>query len=899
MPKLLLVDGTNFLYRAYHGLPDLRTSQGEPTGAIKGFYNMLGMLKNLVKPDYAACIFDAKGPTFRNEIYPAYKANRPPMPDDLRAQAGPVRELVALLGWPVLEVPGIETDDVIGTITTIARAKDWSVFIATGDKDMAQLVDESTFIVNTMTRSIMDEAGVIEKFGVRADQMIDFLALMGDAVDNVPGIEKCGPKTAAKWLKEYETLDNLVAHATDVTGKIGENLRAGIPFLETAKDLVTIRREVDTSAWLGEGVEGLVFAAPDETALDAFSSRWQMRTVKREAVRAKEASASALAPEVDLFAETKSQEKKTSALSRAVFWDALGALPVAFVAGADITLDALTDATDGFTTRISVLAIGVGDTVYVTRLGGAMPEAAAKRLSTFLNAAHVRAFEAKKLGHGLLNIGINLPAIDDVALMSYVAEAHLKHDLSALAIRIGRDAPDETDILGKGASAVTADFVGDDEIAKAMLKRAQTIDICADFYRQGTDAAFVRIYDEIEKPLSVVLLEMERAGVNVDVDFLKRQSAEIGAKLTDIEERIYTLAGTRFNIGSPKQLSEILFTRLSLAVPPKTKKTASGGYSTSEEVLSALAEDYPIARALLDWRMLSKLKSTYTDKLPEMVNPTTGRIHTRFSQVTAVTGRLASLEPNLQNIPIRTEEGRLVREAFVAGEGRKIVSADYSQIELRIMAHLSGDEGLISAFKEGRDIHRATAAEVFGVALEAVTATQRRAAKVINFGLIYGMSAYGLSQNLGIEPSEAKRYIERYFERYPKVYAYMQEMRDSARTKGYVQTAFGRRLYLPDIASSKVPVRQGAERQAINAPMQGTAADLIKRAMIATSRFLAERGLQTRLVLQVHDELVLEVPENELEIIVKTVPELMAGVATLSVPLVAQIGSADNWEAAH
>ena len=919
MKSLLLIDGTNFLYRAYHGLPDLRTSSGEPTGAIKGFYNMLGMLKSKLNPDYAVCIFDAKGPTFRNELYPAYKANRPPMPDDLRLQAGPVRELVRLLGLPLLEVPGIETDDVIGTLSALAQKKNWKVYIASGDKDMAQLVDVNTLIVNTMTHTILDPEGVKDKFGVPPERIIDYLALMGDAVDNVPGIDKCGPKTAAKWLNEYGSLDEVVRRAPEMKGKIGEHLREGIPFLPLAKKLVTIKRDADTSKWLKGGLESLVPGAPSEEELEAFFRRYQMRSSMKKAQ--KKAAPAALPESGELFSMMGADgavpgripaqdgpiadESPLQALRASFFTENdTDRIKKAASGAKAVTLDLFTEGGEGFVAKALAFAIGASSEVFVTRMALPLPAGSASALKEILlslSGMKVVTFGLKRVSHALMNAGLPPVSGDDIEIMSYVAEAHLKHDLAGAALRLGIDAPNEEEVLGKGASAKKIEDVPDTELLGAFEKRSRALRSLYVRYLADENAysGYRQVYESIEKPLVRVLFTMERNGVYVDTFFLAKQSADLGARMRVLEEEVYALAGEKFNLSSPKQLSEALFTHMGLPVPPKTKKTASGGYSTSEDVLSILAEDYPVAKSILEYRRLSKLKSTYTDKLPVMVSPVDGRIHTEFSQTTAVTGRLASSNPNLQNIPIRTEEGRLVREAFAGQGDSMIVSADYSQIELRIMAHLSGDEGLISAFQKGMDIHKATAAEVFGIDPESVTPDQRRTAKVINFGLIYGMSAFGLSSNLGIDTRRSQMYIDRYFERYPKVAAFMGAMRAMAHRDGYVSTAFGRRLYLPDISSSKAPVRQAAERQAINAPMQGTAADLIKMAMTACERWIESAGLQTKLVLQVHDELVLEVPPSEVDLVKEKVPEIMAGVAKLSVPLVAQVGCAKNWEAAH
>ena len=920
MKTLLLIDGSNYLYRAFHGLPDLRTGSGEPTGAIKGFANMLQMIKTMIKPDLAAVVFDAPGQTFRSDIYADYKANRPPMPDDLRMQVGPIHEMIKGQGWPLLIVPGIEADDVIGTLAVRARDQGMKVFIATGDKDMSQLVNDEIVVVNTMTRVVLDPEGVKEKFGVRPDQIVDYLSLMGDNVDNVPGIYKCGPKTAAKWINDYDTLENLIEHASEIKGKAGEYLREGMGFLPTAKSLVTIKCDADWQEWLADDVSSLGFKEEDNAFLTEFYARWEMQQSKRKA-KAKVVEVKKPAPEqdsatLDLFASIpqidESHEQAAPQLTVEVVSDEAGLDRLVAKLSAcsrPVALMPWADACEGVRGEMVGLGFGLDELAYYVPLSHeagnnvSMDSLRTKLGHWFAGSSKKVTADAKWLRHLFANHDLTLNAdLDDVTLLSYVIEAHMKHEVENLAARwLKLDVPMREDIVGKGVKALKAAQAEVQMVANYMAALAQAVLQLNDAMQQrlDNDEKLRGIYDDVERPTQNVLLAMERNGVLVDSMRLSAQSDALGDEIVMLEEQAYTHAGDRFNLASPKQLSEVLFNRLAIPVPPKTKKTAAGGYSTNEDVLQQLALDYPLPKLILEFRRLSKLKSTYTDKLPMMVNPKTGRVHTTFGQTTAVTGRLASSDPNLQNIPVRTKEGRQVREAFVAESGNVIVSADYSQIELRIMAHLSQDAGLLNAFKLGLDIHRATAAEVFGVELDAVTSDQRRTAKVINFGLIYGMSAFGLAQNLGIEPSAARSYIERYFARYPGVKAYMEATREKAHAQGFVETAFGRRLWLPDITSSKAPVRAGAERAAINAPMQGTAADLIKLAMIRVQAWLEEEKMKTLLVLQVHDELVLEVPEDEVEKVKATLPLLMQEVAQLSVPLLAEVGSGDSWESAH
>lgn len=914
MPRLLLVDGSNYLFRAFHALPPLTTSRGEPSGAVKGFHGMLKNVKTLIAPDYAACVFDAPGKNFRHEIFPEYKANRPPMPDELRSQIKPILEMVELEGWPLLQIEGVEADDVLATLAKAGEAAGWEVFIATGDKDLAQVVNDKIKLVNTMTREILDRDKVKEKYGVAPEGIIDYLALMGDKVDNVPGITKCGPVTAAKWINAYGSIANLTAHAAEVKGKIGENLRAGLEFLPTAQKLVTI----NLAAPVPKAVTELTFATPDETKLAAFYEHWEMRSAlgKKTAKKLTEKKpvetaqgdlfggvpvpAAVAAPVVADKAEfiVADTAEKLALLQTKLTQRTTGMPPV----GVALFTDGghfLTEKPTGLALALSPL-----ERWYVPiahDAGGNAAEADVRAaLSEWLASdAPKLLHDAKYAGHVFANAGLPVPAnADDTLLMSYVLEAHLKHDVASVAARTCATAiPTDEDFLGKGAQKKRAAIFSVAEAAAVMTLRAAVIRTAGCVMREkiAADAGLARIYREVELPVSRVLGEMERTGVLVDVKKLAALSSEMEAEIKRIKADIETVAGEKFNPASPKQLAAILFDKLGL---PVKKKTASGTPSTDEEVLTELALNYPLPKLILDYRRLAKLKGTYTDKLPELADAE-HRVHTTFGQATAVTGRLASSDPNLQNIPVRTGEGRRIREAFIAPEGWQILSADYSQIELRIMAHISGDEGLLKAFKAGADIHRATAAEVLGIPPEAVTPDQRRMAKVINFGLIYGMSAFGLAQNLGIDRKVAANYIEQYFARYPRVAKYMETTRVKAQAQGYVETAFGRRLQLPDIHSSRANIRAAAERAAINAPMQGTAADLIKMAMIAVAEWLKRENLKSRLVLQVHDELILEVPADEVERVKAKVPELMAGVAALSVPLIAEVGAADNWEAAH
>ncbi|MBR8069003.1 DNA polymerase I [Burkholderia cenocepacia] len=906
---LLLVDGSSYLYRAYHAMPDLRGPGGEPTGALYGIINMLRRMRKEVSAEYSACVFDAKGKTFRDDLYADYKANRPSMPPDLALQVEPIHGAVRALGWPLLMVEGVEADDVIGTLAREAERHGMNVIVSTGDKDLAQLVTERVTLVNTMTNETLDRDGVIAKFGVPPERIIDYLALIGDTVDNVPGVEKCGPKTAVKWLTQYDTLDGVIEHAGDIKGVVGDNLRRALDFLPLGRQLVTVDTSCDLTPHL-ESIEASLKSDGEARDLlrDIFA-RYGFKTWLREVDSAPAEGGGADAPEGEpapVIAADVVREYDTIQT-----WEQFDAWFAKIDAAALTAFDTETTALDPMLARLVGLSFSVepGKAAYlpVAHRGPDMPEQlpldeVLARLKPWLESA-----DRKKVGQHLkydaqvlANYDIALNGIEhDTLLESYVVESHRTHDMDSLALRhLGVKTIKYEDVAGKGAKQIGFDEVA---LAQAAEYAAEDADITLQLHhvlypQVAREPGLERVYREIEMPVSLVLRKMERTGVLIDDARLHAQSTEIATRLIELEGEAYELAGGEFNLGSPKQIGQIFFEKLQL---PVVKKTPSGAPSTDEEVLQKLAEDYPLPKLLLEHRGLSKLKSTYTDKLPRMVNPTTGRVHTNYAQAVAVTGRLASNDPNLQNIPVRTAEGRRIREAFIASPGHRIVSADYSQIELRIMAHISGDASLLRAFSQGEDIHRATAAEVFGVTPLEVNSDQRRIAKVINFGLIYGMSAFGLASNLGITRDAAKLYIDRYFARYPGVAQYMEDTRATAKEKGYVETVFGRRLWLPEINGGNGPRRQAAERAAINAPMQGTAADLIKLSMIAVDDWLTRDRLASRMIMQVHDELVLEVPEGELSLVREKLPEMMCGVAKLKVPLVAEVGAGANWEEAH
>ena len=910
---LLLVDGSSYLYRAFHALPDLRSPDGHPTGAMHGMVNMLRRLRQDYPAAYIACVFDAKGKTFRDDMYPDYKATRAPMPDDLRQQIEPIHEAVRHMGWPILMVDGVEADDVIGTLSVQATAMGLKTVVSTGDKDLAQLVNDKVTLINTMTNEKLDEAGVLAKFGVPPNRIIDYLSLIGDTVDNIPGVAKCGPKTALKWLAAHDSLENIMANAHTITGAVGENLRQALEWLPQGRALITVKCDCDLSAHMASIADTLVAQPESKEGLKAFFERFGFKTLLREVTqRDDEGAPRALlnSPEGDLFPGAivpviKGEYETIVTEQQLDKWLAL------IDAAALTSLDTETTSLEPMTAQMVGISLSVeagkGAYIPVAHRYAAVPE----QLPLDLVLGKMRAWledPAKpKVGQNLkydshifANHGVTLRGIaDDTLLQSYVFESHKPHDMDSMALRhLGYTTIPFTDVCGKGAGQICFDQV---ELSRATEYAAEDSDITLRLHQamKGhvlADAGLEYIYSKIELPTSVVLHKIERNGVLIDAALLDVQSGELGARIMELEQKAYELAGGPFNLGSPKQIGEIFFGKLQL---PVIKKTPGGAPSTDEEVLQKLAEDFPLPKILLEYRSMSKLKSTYTDKLPRMVNRETGRVHTNYSQAVAVTGRLSSNEPNLQNIPIRTAEGRRIREAFIAGPGNVIVSADYSQIELRIMAHISGDEAMLRAFSEGEDIHRATAAEIFGLAPAEVQSEQRRYAKVINFGLIYGMSAFGLASNLGVERSAAQSYIDKYFARFSGVRQYMEDTRMQAKARGYVETVFGRRLWLPEINSPNGPRRQGAERAAINAPMQGTAADLIKLAMIAVQGWLEESALATRMIMQVHDELVLEVPESELDLVKVKLPELMAGVAQLKVPLLAEVGIGANWDQAH
>ena len=904
---LLLVDGSSYLYRAFHAMPDLRGPEGQPTGAIYGMINMLRRLRSDYDAAYMACVFDAKGKTFRDDIYPEYKAQRPPMPEDLARQIEPIFDAVRALGWPILMVEGIEADDVIGTLAAQAVEQGMQAVISTGDKDMAQLVNDQVTLINTMTNEKLDAAAVEAKFGVPPERIVDYLTLVGDAVDNVPGVDKVGPKTAVKWIKQYGSLDRLIAEADSVGGAVGNNLRRALDWLPTARTLITIKTDCDLVAHMVSIKDSLVARPLDEAALAEFYRRngfksW-LRELTGEIAQPKAADG---APQANLFEAPTATEYETVLTEEQLerWIETISAAPL-------VAFDTETTSLDPMRAELVGLSLCCkpGAAAYIP-VAHRYPDAPQQLTREFV-LEKLRPWleddKPVKLGqnlkydsHVLANHGIALRGIaHDTLLQSYVFESHKSHDMDSLALRhLGRKTIKYEEVCGKGAGQICFDAV---PVERATEYAAEDADVTLQLHgamwpQVESDAGLKRVYETIELPTSVVLQKMERNGVLIDAELLAQQSHELGVRMLEMEQQAFDLAGQPFNLNSPKQIGEIFFGRLQL---PVVKKTPSGAPSTDEDVLQKLAEDYPLPKILLDYRGLSKLKSTYTDKLPKMVNPATGRVHTNYAQAVAVTGRLASNDPNLQNIPVRTAEGRRIREAFIAPEGSVIVSADYSQIELRIMAHISGDANLLRAFAEGQDIHRATAAEIFSVAPEEVSSEQRRYAKVINFGLIYGMSAFGLAGNLGIERGAAQMYIDRYFQRYPGVAQYMADTRAQAKARGYVETVFGRRLWLAEINSPNGPRRQAAERAAINAPMQGTAADLIKLSMIAVQGWLEAERLQSKMVMQVHDELVLEVSQDELDAVRAKLPALMQGVAQLNVPLIAEVGVGRNWEEAH
>ena len=913
-PRMLLVDGSSYLYRAFHAMPDLRSPEGLPTGAVHGMVAMMRWLRDRYPAEHAVCVFDAKGPTFRDDWYPDYKVQRAPMPDALREQIAPIHEVVRLLGWPVLEVPGIEADDAIGTLARIAAAAGHQVLISTGDKDLAQLVTPAVTLINTMAKppELLDVAGVQAKFGVPPERIVDYLTLVGDVVDNVPGVEKVGPKTAVKWLAEHGSLDGVVAAADSIKGAVGDNLRKALDWLPMGRKLVTVVTDCELKDHI-EGwpaLETLALREVDRAGLLDFYGRYGFKTWRKEL----ETTAIAAGETVEPVATAPDRELARDYES-IVSWDRfehwLGVIQAAEL----VALDTETDSLDAMKARIVGISFAVeaGRAAYIPLAHSyadapdqlPMAEVLARLRPWLEDASRAKVGQNIKYDlHVLENAGIQVRGYrHDTMLESYVLEAHKSHSLESLAERhLGRKGLSYEELCGKGVNQISFAQV---DVERATTYSGEDSEMTLDVHEQlwpevqadGDEQRGLRfVYQAIEMPTSIVLQRIERHGVLIDSALLSKQSHQLAERMLALEQEAYVIAEQPFNMGSPKQIGEILFTKLGL---PVKKRTATGAPSTDEEVLAELAADYPLPARILEHRSLAKLKGTYTDKLPLMVNPATGRVHTNYAQAVAVTGRLSSNDPNLQNIPIRTAEGRRVREAFIAPPGHVLMSADYSQIELRIMAHISEDAALLRAFAEGIDVHKATASEVFGVAVGDVSSEQRRYAKVINFGLIYGMGAYGLASNLGIEQKAAKDYIDKYFARFSGVKRYMDETRVIAKTKGYVETVFGRRLWLPEINSGNGPRKAGAERQAINAPMQGTAADLIKLAMIAVQQALATEGRATRMVMQVHDELVLEVPDAELAWAQEAIPRLMAGVAQLKVPLLAEVGVGPNWEQAH
>ncbi len=906
MTTLYLIDGSSFLYRAFHALPPLTNAAGEPTGALFGVVNMLRKVMKEDRPEHLAFVFDAPGKTFRDDLYVDYKANRPSMPEDLRMQVEPLLKIVEAIGVPILREPGVEADDVIGTLARQGRALGMNVVISTSDKDLTQLVEPGIVWLNTMTGERLDSAGVAVKFGVPPDRIIDYLALMGDAVDNVPGVDKCGPKTAAKWLAQYGTLENVIAHAAEVGGKVGENLRAALPRLPLNRELVTVK----TDCVLPVGPGDLALTAPDIESLRGLYARYGFKQALAE-IGGSAADAPALVttsssagrdhpPPVE-----KHYELVTSSEAFGRWIERLEAAPA-------FAFDTETTSIDAQRAQLVGVSFAVepGHAAYVPvghDYPGAPPQLPLDQVLAALKPLLQDPQRTKIAQHGkydinvLMRYGIEIQGLAfDSMLESYVLNSTATlHNMDALAkTYLGVDTVLYSDVAGKGARQISFSQVGLDE---ACAYAAEDADITLRLHQAlwpklQAEPGLLRVFSEIEMPLAPVLARMERCGVLIDAALLRKQSSELGHAMIRLQQEVHALAGHPFSLDSPKQLAQILFEQRGL---PIKQRTPGGQPSTNEDALEELAELDELPRKILDYRSLAKLKSTYTDKLPELINPATGRVHSSFHQAVAATGRLSSSDPNLQNIPIRTPEGRRIRQAFVAPPGWLVLAADYSQIELRIMAHLSGDAGLLAAFRSGQDIHRATAAEVFGKAPDEVSSNERRAAKAINFGLIYGMSAFGLGKQLGIGRGQAQDYVDLYFSRYPGVREYMESTRRKAREDGFVETVFGRRLYLPEIRGKSFAARQGAERAAINAPMQGTAADIIKRAMIQMDRWLAPHADEIRMLLQVHDELVFEIREDRLAHYRDGIAERMSAAADLAVPLVVDVGIGANWDEAH
>lgn len=920
--SVILVDGSSYLFRAFHALPPLTNSSGMPTGAAYGVINMLKKLIAEYQPEYLGVVFDAPGKTFRDDMYPEYKSNRPPMPDDLRVQIQPLHDMVRALGYPLIVESGVEADDVIGTLAQRAADEGKAVLISTGDKDLAQLVNDKVTLINTMNNKLMDFDGVVEKFGVRPDQIIDWLALVGDSVDNIPGVPKCGPKTATKWLDTHQTMRGVMGVAPEMKGKIGEYLRGALEQLPLSYDLATIKMDVPLDHVLPSGIADLKPVAPDNDALVELFGEMEFRTWLREALGGSASGDASGGGGFQLSASPSAEPVKTKqtadlVASKGEYSTVLEKQE--FLAWVEQLKAAELFAFDTETTSLNYMQARVVGVSFAVEVGKAayVPfahdyEGAPEQLSREFVLDTLKPLleddKAAKVGqhlkydaHVLRNEGITLRGIKhDTMLQSYVLNsAGTRHDMDSLALKyLGKPTIKFEEVAGKGKAQKTFNQI---DLEQAGPYAAEDADITLQLHQHlwpqlEADEKLKAVYQEIEIPLVPVLGVIEETGVKLDPQRLADQSHEFGERLAELEAQAHELAGAPFNLSSPKQLQVILFEQMGL---PVKKKTPKGQPSTAEEVLVSLAEEYELPKVIMEHRGLYKLKSTYTDKLPLQIDPTSKRVHTSYHQAVAATGRLSSSDPNLQNIPIRSAEGRRIRQAFIAPEGYKIVAADYSQIELRIMAHISKDEGLLKAFENGLDVHRATAAEVFGVEFDAVETEQRRAAKAINFGLIYGMSAFGLAKQLNISRSEASEYIDLYFGRYPGVREYMDNTREEARKQGYVETIYGRRLYLPEINARNANLRQYAERTAINAPMQGSAADIIKRAMLAVHDWQLSTSLDVRVIMQVHDELVFEVAESEVDAAVAEIKQLMTGASDLCVPLEVEVGIGDNWDEAH
>jgi DNA polymerase-1 len=896
---LVLIDGSSYLYRAYHALPNLTNSHGEPTGALHGVLNMINKLVREESASHIGVVFDAPGKTFRDDMFAEYKANRPPMPDDLRSQIEPILDVIKAMGLPLLQIKGVEADDVIGTLCEQAAAAGLNVLVSTGDKDMAQLVNDNVTLVNTMSDSLMDRAAVKEKFDVFPEQIIDYLALVGDTSDNIPGVPKVGAKTAAKWLNLYESADGIIEHADEIGGKVGESLRENIDTLRLSKKLATIKLDVDMPV----AIDDLQPTSANNDGLRSIYGRFELRTLLRQLDEGNnedsvepEAPPAAEQGDYETVLDWKSFERWMKKISKADL----------------VALDTETTSLNYMAAEVVgiSLAVEAGEAAYIP-VAHDYP-GAPDQLSRDEVLEKMRPFledpNASKVGHHLkydahvlARHGIHLQGMKfDSMLESYVLNSvATRHDMDSVTrLYLGRETIHYEDVAGKGAKQLSFNQV---DLETAAPYAAEDADITLQLHqvlaqKLAEIEPLHRVYEDIEQPLVPVLLQIEETGVLIDRKMLTVQSAELAKKMLELQEKAHELAGGPFNLGSPKQLQQILFEKLEL---PVIRKTPKGQPSTAEDVLVELADDYELPRVIIDYRSVSKLKSTYTDKLPLQIAEGTGRVHTSYHQAVAATGRLSSTDPNLQNIPIRTPEGRRIRQAFIAPDNYLLLAADYSQIELRIMAHLSADKGLLKAFAADQDVHQATAAEVFEMSLEDVTADQRRSAKAINFGLMYGMSAFGLAKQLGIARGQAQEYVNLYFDRYPGVKAYMDDIRETARTQGYVETVFGRRLYLPEINAKNVNRRQYAERTAINAPMQGTAADIIKRAMIEVQAWLEREDADGRMIMQVHDELVFEVAETSVDSFEKQVVKIMCAAADLSVPLRVDAGRGINWDEAH